>query len=186
MKVLHVLANSPPDVNGYAVRTHGLMKAYSELPNIEVVGLTSPWYPDRESLIEMLELDEITYHRCLHPARMKEIRGVGMKWTASRGKDKIAGSEGFAKKPTWKKIFQLASKPLRPGWSWIEERIIFKHFTKRIVTNTIVGNDPQVILDAAHNVLENGGKAGRIPDLWDGKTAARIADIIEDTIRWIE
>jgi UDP-N-acetylglucosamine 2-epimerase (non-hydrolysing) len=50
-------------------------------------------------------------------------------------------------------------------------------------TNTIVGNDPQVILDAAHNVLENGGKAGRIPDLWDGKTAARIADIIEDTIR---
>ena len=59
-KILHVLANSPPDVNGYAVRTHGLMKAYSELPNIEVVGLTSPWYPDRESLIEMLELDEIT------------------------------------------------------------------------------------------------------------------------------
>ena len=132
-KILHVLANSPPDVNGYAVRTHGLMKAYSELPNIEVVGLTSPWYPDRESLIETLELDEITYHRCLHPARMKEIRGVGMKWTASRGRDKIAGSEGFAKKPTWKKILQLASKPLRPGWSWIEERIIFKHFTRRIV-----------------------------------------------------
>jgi len=133
MKVLHVLANGPPDVNGYAVRTHGLMKAYSELPNIEVVGLTSPWYPDRESLIETLELDEITYHRCLHPARMKDIRGVGMKWAASRGRDKIAGSEGFAKKPTWKKILQLASKPLRPGWSWIEERIIFKHFTRRIV-----------------------------------------------------
>jgi glycosyltransferase involved in cell wall biosynthesis len=133
LKILHVLANSPPDVNGYAIRTHGLMKAYSELPNIEVVGLTSPWYPDRESLIETLELDEITYHRCLHPARMKEIRGVGMKWTASRGRDKIAGSEGFAKKPTWKKILQLASKPLRPGWSWIEERIIFKHFTRRIV-----------------------------------------------------
>lgn len=128
-----MLANSPPDVNGYAVRTHGLMKAYTQLSDIEVVGLTSPWYPDRESLIETLELDEITYHRCLHPARMKEIRGVGMKWTASRGRDKIAGSEGFAKKPTWKKILQLASKPLRPGWSWIEERIIFKHFTKRIV-----------------------------------------------------
>ena len=132
-KILHVLANGPPDVNGYAVRTHGLMKAYSKLPNLEVVGLTSPWYPDREGLIETLELDEITYHRCLHPARMKEIRGVGMKWTASRGRDKIAGSEGFAKKPIWKKILYFASKPLRPGWSWIEERIIFKHFTKRIV-----------------------------------------------------
>ena len=49
-------------------------------------------------------------------------------------------------------------------------------------TNTIVGNDTQVILDAANDVLDNGGKAGRIPDLWDGKTAARIADIIYQVI----
>ena len=49
-------------------------------------------------------------------------------------------------------------------------------------TNTIVGNDTQVILDAANDVLDNGGKAGRIPDLWDGKTAQRIADIIEEII----
>ena len=50
-------------------------------------------------------------------------------------------------------------------------------------TNTIVGNDTQVILDAAYDVLDNGGKAGRIPELWDGNTAIRIADIIVDTIR---
>jgi len=49
-------------------------------------------------------------------------------------------------------------------------------------TNTIVGNATDVILDAANNILDNGGKAGRIPDLWDGHTAERIADIIEDTI----
>ena len=50
-------------------------------------------------------------------------------------------------------------------------------------TNTIVGNDTQVILNAAYDVLDNGGKAGRIPELWDGNTAKRIADIIVDTIR---
>ncbi len=49
-------------------------------------------------------------------------------------------------------------------------------------TNTIVGNDPQVIIDAANEILENGGKAGRIPELWDGKTAQRIADLIQNII----
>ncbi len=133
MKILHVLANGPPDVNGYAVRTHGLMKAYSELLNIEVVGLTSPWYPDRDSMAAPIEMDGITYHRCLHPARMKSVKGPAMKWSASRGKDRIAGSEGFASKPLWRRALSLLFKPLRPGWAWLEEKIIFKHFTSRII-----------------------------------------------------
>jgi len=58
MRIMHVLANSPPDVNGYAVRTHGLMKAYSELPNVNVVGLTSPWYPEKDSMAEPIEMME--------------------------------------------------------------------------------------------------------------------------------
>tara|TARA_Y100001968_G_scaffold265121_1_gene254206 strand:- start:158 stop:1261 length:1104 start_codon:yes stop_codon:yes gene_type:complete len=49
-------------------------------------------------------------------------------------------------------------------------------------TNTIVGNSTQAILDAAHDILDNGGKAGRIPELWDGNTAERIADVIVDVI----
>ena len=49
-------------------------------------------------------------------------------------------------------------------------------------TNTIVGNDPKVIIDTALEVLNNGGKAGRIPEMWDGKTAERIAEIIEKVI----
>ena len=133
MRVLHVLANSPPDVNGYAIRTHGLMKAYSQLPNVDVFGLTSPWYPEKDSMAEPIEIDGIAYYRCLHPARMESIKGSDLKWTASRGKNRIAGSEGYASKPIWKRAASLALKPLRPGWAWIEERILFKHFTKRII-----------------------------------------------------
>jgi glycosyltransferase involved in cell wall biosynthesis len=64
---------------------------------------------------------------------MKSTKGTGMKWTAARGRDRIAGSEGFSAKPLWRRALHFALKPLRPGWSWIEERILFKHFTARII-----------------------------------------------------
>ena len=147
MRVLHVLANGPPDVNGYAIRTHGLLKAYSGIPGLEVLGLTSPWYPDRDTMSQPIKLDGITYHRCLHPARMKSVKGAGMKWTASRGKDRILGSEGFASKPIWRKAVSLLFKPLRPGWAWVEERILFKHFTNRIIN---VAQDENVQVIHAH------------------------------------
>lgn len=133
MKILHVLANGPPDVNGYAIRTHGLMKAYSELPNVEVVGLTSPWYPDKDSMAEPIEMDGITYSRSLHPSRMESVKGVAMKWSASRGKERVAVSRGFKSKSLWKRGTSFLFKPLRPGWSWLEEKIIFKYFTSRII-----------------------------------------------------
>ena len=133
MKILHILANSPPDVNGYAIRTHGLLKAYSSIPSIEVVGLTSPWYPDRDTMVEPIEMDGIMYHRCLHPTRQGSVRGVGMKWIAARGNARIEGSAGFASKPLWKRAMQLALKPLRPGFSWIEEKIMFRYFEEKII-----------------------------------------------------
>ena len=84
-------------------------------------------------MAEPTEVDGVTYYRCLHPARMKSTKGTGMKWSASRGRDRIAGSAGFAAKPLWRRALHFAIKPLRPGWSWIEERILFKHFTARII-----------------------------------------------------
>ena len=43
-------------------------------------------------------------------------------------------------------------------------------------TNTVVGSDPERILAAVDAILRNGGKRGRVPDLWDGRAAERIAD----------
>jgi UDP-N-acetylglucosamine 2-epimerase (non-hydrolysing) len=49
-------------------------------------------------------------------------------------------------------------------------------------TNTVVGTDPAKILATALQTLESGGKTGRRPELWDGKAAVRIAEIIK---RWL-
>ncbi len=46
-------------------------------------------------------------------------------------------------------------------------------------TNTLVGSDPGRILACVENILATGGKRGRIPELWDGRAAERIVQVIE-------
>jgi UDP-N-acetylglucosamine 2-epimerase (non-hydrolysing) len=50
-------------------------------------------------------------------------------------------------------------------------------------TNTIVGQDPARILAAFDDVMRNGGKAGRVPELWDGRASHRIAEILR---QWLD
>jgi UDP-N-acetylglucosamine 2-epimerase (non-hydrolysing) len=50
-------------------------------------------------------------------------------------------------------------------------------------TNTIVGQDRAKILAAVNDILDNGGKRGRVPDLWDGKAAVRIKQILDE---WLQ
>lgn len=45
-------------------------------------------------------------------------------------------------------------------------------------TNLLAGTDPAKIVAAARDTLTGGGKAGRIPPLWDGQAARRIVDIL--------
>ncbi len=49
-------------------------------------------------------------------------------------------------------------------------------------TNTLVGSDPGRILDCVEGILATGGKRGRIPELWDGRAAERINQVIEDRL----
>ncbi|MFD2234023.1 non-hydrolyzing UDP-N-acetylglucosamine 2-epimerase [Phaeospirillum tilakii] len=49
-------------------------------------------------------------------------------------------------------------------------------------TNTLVGADPAAILAACREVLATGGKAGRQPELWDGKAGERIAALLAERL----
>jgi UDP-N-acetylglucosamine 2-epimerase (non-hydrolysing) len=51
--------------------------------------------------------------------------------------------------------------------------------TVTVGTNLIVGTDPERIKAESKRVLEGGGKQGRVPDLWDGRTSQRIAELYE-------
>jgi len=58
--------------------------------------------------------------------------------------------------------------------------LTLRHNTERPITidegtNLIVGQSRQAILSAAQDILATGGKAGRIPEYWDGHAAERIA-----------
>lgn len=50
--------------------------------------------------------------------------------------------------------------------------------TVDVGTNQLVGCDPAQIVPAALAVLQGRGKKGGLPELWDGKAAERIADVL--------
>lgn len=47
-------------------------------------------------------------------------------------------------------------------------------------TNTVVGSEPTRILAAVAEILASGGKAGRVPELWDGRAALRITAVLRE------
>jgi glycosyltransferase involved in cell wall biosynthesis len=117
IKVLHVLANSRPDLNGYAVRTHDLLMAQWNTEKVHPIGLTSPFYPERESLISPIKVDEIEYFRSIHPFHDLDAQGISSWWLSKRAKNKLS------KKPAptsavleqgHQVVSQLETPPLQP------------------------------------------------------------------------
>ncbi len=46
-------------------------------------------------------------------------------------------------------------------------------------TNTLVGRDRMRIVACVEEILAGGGKRGRVPELWDGRAAVRIASHLQ-------
>ncbi len=150
LRILHVLANGPPDVNGYAVRTHSLLSSQINSNEIIPIGLTSPWYPERETMIEDFEQDGVKYFRTKHPAHI-DNSGLGVKWVNRRGERKIRRINAPKSDPIivphtlfiiraarygWVRVKRVVRKlliPLNMGLTWLEEKILFRYFKKRII-----------------------------------------------------
>ena len=49
-------------------------------------------------------------------------------------------------------------------------------------TNTIVGTNSDLIQETFEDIINNGGKSGRQPELWDGHAAERI---VKDITSWL-
>lgn len=112
--------------------------------DVEPFAITSPWYPERKSMSEEVEIDEIEYQRCIHPAYLDSNKGLGLRWVGWRGKKKIpADTNGSSDGDVSEKkanialrVIVFASTPLRRilrmGNSWVEEKILFKFFKKKL------------------------------------------------------
>jgi UDP-N-acetylglucosamine 2-epimerase (non-hydrolysing) len=50
-------------------------------------------------------------------------------------------------------------------------------------TNTVVGSNPAHILATVDEIVRTGGKAGRVPELWDGRASQRIAAVLRE---WLD
>lgn len=134
-KVLHVLANSAPDVNGYAVRTQMILQNQSQ----DVVGLTSPWYPQRETMIDNFTNNGVQYLRTVHPLHNQNKLSFGLKLVKRQtikesGKQKQERNSNSNSKPSFVgKLFRAPGYFTKLAWKVVEEKILIKYFMKRII-----------------------------------------------------
>ena len=155
MRVLHVLANSSPDTNGYAIRSHMLLKHQANMEGIDVEAITSPWYPHRESMVDNYLLDGIHYQRVVHPARKntnsKFTHKIIKKFTRIKSEENPKDREELNNKYPLRRVFsffyygvfkigRLFAKLVRIPWKVMEEKILMKYLENTIVAKYKGGN----------------------------------------------
>ena len=137
LRALHVLANGPPDVNGYAIRTHSILRSQNELDEIDPIALTSPWYPDRISMKDDFELDRIKYLRTKHPMYAEKnnfFEKIVKIFTPKRSDKEETKQKTKTIINPLKKIISLTMKPIKLMFKLYEEKVLIRTFTKKITS----------------------------------------------------
>ena len=144
IRVLHVLANSHPDTNGYAIRSHMIVKHQNQIEDMEVHAITSPFYPNRQLMQEDIEHDGINYVRCKHPYFIPGRIPFSQRFI--RRLTKLNPKKQETEKPQksiFKKMYdfvyfgffklgRLMKKPFQIPYRVWEERVLMKHFESHI------------------------------------------------------
>ena len=169
----------------------GLMKNGSPIPYAAMTLHRPSNVDDRETLQGILHAVEEIQGRLpvvfpIHPRTYKQIQAFGLE-------DRVRGMKGLRLNEPLGYLDFLAlvscSKMALTDSGGLQEEttvlgvpcITIRENTERPITilegtNTLVGTDREKILAAADEIVRTGGKAGRIPELWDGKAAERIVE----------
>ena len=139
-----MLANSHPDTNGYAIRSHMIVKHQNQMEDMEVHAITSPFYPNRELMQEDIEHDGISYVRCKHPSFISGR--IPLRQRLIRRLTKFNPKKQEIEKPQksiFKKMYdfvyfgffklgRLMKKPFQIPYRVWEERVLMKHLESHI------------------------------------------------------
>jgi len=149
-KVLHVLAKSVPELNGYSIRGHELITAQMRTRVVDPLVLTSPYYPDLTAMGERVTVDGVRYLRSM-PIGEGRFSPLGMRLLSLRGlgEDRDSGGTNQKNRETSGRgrlfrIGRFLSYPLRAYISYIDERLRMGYF-KEVIKEVIAEENPDIV-----------------------------------------
>jgi UDP-N-acetylglucosamine 2-epimerase (non-hydrolysing) len=155
-----VTLHRPSNVDDPA-RLRDLIQALEALN--ERVPVVFPVHPRTAAAIEQLALPTPTTFRTLEPLGYLDFLGL-----VAEAQLVLTDSGGLQEETTALGVpcLTLRNSTERP-------------ITLDEGTNTLIGLDMDLLQREIDKVLSGGGKAGRIPELWDGEASKRIVDVLE-------
>jgi glycosyltransferase involved in cell wall biosynthesis len=135
-KVMHVLANSVPDLNGYAIRSHDLLVSLNDTGICEAFVLTSPYYPGREAMGEDVLIDGIEYNRSrLRSAKSAVNKNTGFNVPKTQPLViRVPKYAAYKSKLLFKILIRPVYKRATMFLRFLGEKRMMKRFEREIIT----------------------------------------------------
>jgi len=145
-----------------------------------------------QALVKISEILPVVFP--IHPRTKKNIEKFGLRQVIKESKIKTIDPVGYIDFLA----LQMHAKLVLTDSGGIQEEttvlgvpcLTLRENTERPITitkgtNKLIGCKPIKIMQEVSNILQNNMEQGKIPDLWDGKTADRIVRVIvsKNTIR---